>query len=147
VFTADSPHHATRDKVLAQLGERPSAKRQTHVAWRDLGQAQDLGDLRGRDADWRPASQALPHAGDAAVVESPQVRVHGVDMDLERAGDLGCPQAGGVQHDGLSAPPLPRREVVFQRQVKLPNFNRPRLSHLQRSRHGWTSCARVIQPY
>jgi hypothetical protein len=109
VFAADSPHHATLDEVLAQLGERPSAKRQTHVAWRDLGQVQDLGDLRGRDADWRPASQALPHAGDAEVVESPQVRVHSVDMDLERAGDLGRLQAGGVQHDGLSAPPLPRR--------------------------------------
>jgi hypothetical protein len=36
-------------------------------------------------------------------------------MDLERAGDLSRLQAGCVQHDGLSTPPLPRRELVFQR--------------------------------
>ncbi len=84
MFAADGRHHARRDEVLAQLGERPSATRQPHVAGRGLSQAQDLGDLRGRDADWRPASQALPHAGDAEVFEGPQIRVHGVDMDRER---------------------------------------------------------------
>jgi hypothetical protein len=147
VLTADSPHHATLDEVLAQLGERPSAKRQSHVAGRGLSQAQDLGGLLGRDADWRPASQALPHTGDAELCEGPQVRVYGVNMDLKRASNLGRLQASGVQHDGLSTAPLPRREIVFQHGVELSNFNRSRLARLQRSRHGWTSYPRVAQPY
>jgi hypothetical protein len=108
---------------------------------------QDLGGLLGQDVDWRPASQALPHTGDPELFEGLQVRVHGVDMDLERASDLGRLQASGVQHDGLSTAPLPRRELVFQHGVEVSHFNCSRLSCLQRSRHGWTSCPRVVQPY
>lgn len=136
MFAADGPHDATRDEVLAQLGERPSAKGQTHVTGRGLGQAQDLGGLLGPDADWRPASQVLPHTGDTEVCEGLQIRIHGVDMDLERASDLGRFQASGVQHDGLSTAPLPRRQLVFQHGVELSHFNCSRLSRLQRSRHG-----------
>jgi hypothetical protein len=147
VFAADGPHHATLDEVLAQLGERPSAKRQTHLTGRGLSQAQDLGGLLGQDADWRPASQALPHTGDTEVFEGLQVRVHGVDMDLERASHLGRLQVSGVQHNGLSTAPLPRRELVFQHEVELSHFTCSRLSRLQRSRHGWTSYPRVVQPY
>jgi hypothetical protein len=147
VFAADGPHHTTLDEILAQLSERPSAKRQAHITGRDLSQTQDLGGLLWPDVDWCPASQALPHTGDTEVFEGLQVRVHGVDMDLERASDLGRLQASGVQHDGLSTAPLPRRERVFQHGVELSHFNCSRLSHLQRSRHGWTSCPRVVQPY
>jgi hypothetical protein len=147
VFAADGPHYATLDEVLAQLGERPAAKRQADVTGKGLSQTQDLGDLLGQDVDWRPASQALPHTGDTELCEGLQVRVHGVDMDLERASDLGPLQASGVQHDGLSTAPLPRRELVFQHGVELSHFNGSRRSRLQRSRHGWTSCPRVVQPY
>jgi hypothetical protein len=147
VFAADGPHDATLDEVLAQLGERPAAKRQTHLTGRGLSQAQDRGGLLGQNADWRPASQVLPHTGHTAVCEGLQVRIHGVDMDLERASDLGRLQASGVQHDGLRTAPLPRRELVFQHGVELSHFNGSRRSRLQRSRHGWTSCSRVVQPY
>jgi hypothetical protein len=122
------------EEVLAPLGERPSAKRPPHVTGRSLSQAQDLDGLLGQNADWRPASQALPHAGDAKGFEGPQIRVHGVDMDLERGSDLGRLQTSGVQHDGLSTAPLPRRELVCQDEMELSNFNRSRLSCLQRSR-------------
>ena len=123
-------------EVFAQLGQRPSAKRQTHVDRRGLSQAQDLGGLLGRDADWRPAAQALPSTDDAALCEGPQVRVYGVPMDLKRASHRSRFQGSGVQHDGLSTAPLPRREIVFQQGVELSNCNRSRFTHLQRSRHG-----------
>ena len=113
MLTADGPHYATPDEVLAQLGERPSTNRQSHVARRRLSQAQDLCGLPGRDADWCPASQALPHTEDAEWCEGLQVRVYGVHMDLKRSSNLGRLQASGVQHDGLSMAPLPRREIVF----------------------------------
>lgn len=147
MLTADGPHHAMPDEVFAQLGQRPSAKRPTHVDRRGLSQAQDLGSLLGRDADWRPAAQALPYTDDAALCEGPQVRVDGVHMALKRASNRDRLQASGVQHDGLSTAPLPRRAIVFQQGVELSNFNRSRFTHLQRSRHGWTSYPRVAQPY
>jgi hypothetical protein len=107
----------------------------------------DRGDLLWQDVDWCPASQALPHTGDAESFEGPQVRVYGVDMDFERASDLGRLQASGVQHDGFGTAPLPRRKLVFQHGMELSHFNCSQLSRLQRSRHGWTSCPRVVQPY
>jgi hypothetical protein len=64
-------------------------------------------------------------------------------MDLKRASNLGCLQGSGVQHNGLSTAPLPRREIVFQHGVELSNFNRSWLARLQRSRRGWTSYPRV----
>jgi hypothetical protein len=147
VFAADGPHHATLDEVFTPLGERPAATRQAYVTGRGLSQTQYLGGLLWQDVDWCSASQALPRTGDTEVFEGLQVRVYSVDMDLECASDLGRLQASGVQHDGLSTAPLPRRELVFQQGVELSHFNCSRLSRRQRSRHGWTSCPRGVQPY
>ncbi len=43
--------------------------------------------------------------------------------------------------------PLPRRTLVCPHGVELSTFTCSRLSRLQGSRHGWTSCPGVVQPY
>jgi hypothetical protein len=123
VLTADGLDDAPLECVGAELGQGPAAVGQADRRGGLLGEAAQLGPLRGGQARRGAAAVAVPEPVQAVPVEGVQVGLDRVGMQREEARDgRGIPTLG-VQHDGLGATQEPAVGGGVQQLAELPQLS------------------------
>jgi hypothetical protein len=108
VLTADRFDNPLSDEVGPQLGQTPAAERQAQGRGRLTGQAPDGGDLPLGQAGRSPDRASSAQGVQALFGEIAEIRIDGVDVDLEQLCHRGGGMAGGVEQKHFGTTTLPR---------------------------------------
>jgi hypothetical protein len=135
------------DQVSLQLAQRPTPIGQPQGGRRCLGEAHDLGHLRGRDPRWCTAGLQLRHGAQPVVPERMHIRVDGVGVNAQCSSNRHGVQTCGVQDQRLCPSPLAWVHQVFEPLAQPANVGGRGTMNFHRARHGYTSVCEGLPVY